>query len=366
MKHLYKYTLLLALLLSTATLWAQAECRSGLRFASLSHDFGYINEAAGVVTCRFTATNSTSGEITVSDVITTCGCTKAHYGNGAIAPSGEFILDITFDPTNRPGRIDRHIYVHVSDATEPLCLHITGHVEPRERTIEELYPFDMGGGLRLASNFHAFGYVEEDKSVEHSIECINTSDRTITLTLDIIKASGHLTVEDEITIAPHTRGDIALRYVNSTECPYYGIAEDRLQLVVDGTTCNYEVATHAIMVDNFDLVDDISAPKLVISKNIIKFGEINGRNDVVERSVVLKNDGASPLLVREIAVSNAAVEVAGERTMSIAPGASAVITLVLRSTYIEDWDNPLTGRAMVITNDPLRPMQTIKFTALPL
>ena len=366
MKHLYKYTLLLALLLSTATLWAQAECRSGLRFASISHDFGYINEAAGAVTCRFTATNSTSREITVSDVITTCGCTKAHYGNGAIAPSGKFILDITFAPTNRPGRIDRHIYVHVSDATEPLRLHITGHVEPRERTIEELYPFDMGGGLRLASNFHAFGYVEEGKGVEHSIGCINTSDRAITLTLDMIKASGHLTVEDKITIAPHTRGDIALRYVNSAECPYYGIAEDRLQLVVDGTTCNYEVATHAIMVDNFDMVDDISAPRLAISKNIIKFGEVNDHNEVIERSVELRNEGATPLVIRAIEVESAAVEVRVGDVMSIAPGQMRVVTFVLCGALIEDWDNPLTSRALVITNDPLRPMQTIRLTALPL
>lgn len=354
------------LLLSTTSLWAQTEAHGGLHFKSLSHDFGHIAEDGGTVTCRFTATNTTTKEIRISEVITTCGCTKAHYGSSTIAPSEEFILDITFDPMNRPGRIDRHVYVHVSDSAEPLRLHITGYVQPREQTTEELYPFDMGCGLRLASNFHAFGYVEVGKSVEHSIGYINTSDETITLTLDIIEASGHLALDHTITIGPNATGDIALRYSNSAERPFYGIAEDRIRTLINGDAGSYNISTHAIMVDNFDLVDDISAPRLVISKNIIKFGEVNGHNDVVERSVEIRNDGASPLLVREIVVSSAAVEVAGERTMSIAPAESAVITLVLRSAYIEDWDNPLTGRAMVITNDPLRPMQTIKFTALPL
>jgi len=120
------------------------------------------------------------------------------------------------------------------------------------------------------------------------------------------------------------------------------------------------------MVDNFDMVDDISAPRLAISKNIIKFGEVNGHNEVVERSVELRNEGATPLVVRVIEVGSAAVEVRTQDEMSIAPGQASVVTFVLRSALIEDWDNPLTTRAMVITNDPLRPMQTIRLTALPL
>lgn len=366
MKHLYKYIVVAMLLLSATSLWAQPKVHSRLRFASLSHDYGHIAEDGGVVACRFTAINSTTEEITVSEVITTCGCTKAHYGRGVVAPSEEFILDITFDPMNRPGHIDRHISIHLSDSAEPIILHITGYVQPRERTTEELYPFDMDGGLRLVSNLHAFGYVEAGKSVEYGIGYINTSDRAITLTLDVVEASGHLALGRTITIAPHATGDMALCYNNSDEQPYYGIAEDKIRVHVDGAAGRYDISTHAVMVDNFDMVDDISAPRLAISKNIIKFGEVNGHNEVVERSVELRNEGASPLLVREIVVSSTAVSVAGERTMSIAPADSAIITLVLRSEHIEDWDNPLTGRAMVITNDPIRPMQTIKFTALPL
>lgn len=366
MKYLYRY-IAITILSTVATLsYAVADEPTGLRFSTLCHDYGHILEAEGTATCSFTAVNCSDTNITINDIIATCGCTRASYEHSSIAPDGEFCLGINFDPTNRPGRFEREIYVYVSDSTEPIVLRVKGHVQPRERTVEELYPFDMGGGLRLDANFHAFGYVEEGKSVEHSVGYINTSDSEVRLSIEIITPSGYLDVARESVVAPHATGDIVLRYSNHSEQPYYGIAEDRMRLYVDGEVCSYDLSTHAIMVDNFDMSDDISAPRLAISKNIIKFGEVNGRNVVLEQSVTLKNEGASPLLIRAIECTTPAVEVKGGTAMSIAPGEETTVTLILRSAHIEDWDNPLVGRAMVISNDPLRPMQTIRLTALPL
>lgn len=366
MNCIYKYSIALVVSLLVALSTAVAGSPAGLHFAATTNDLGNISEDGGVVTSTFVAVNKATEEVIVSDIYTSCGCTKASYKRGAIAPGEEFHLGIAFDPMNRPGRIDKYIYVHTSAHSEPIVLRITGYVEPRERTAEELYPFDMGGGLRLESNYHTFGYVEEGRSVECGIGYINTAESPIELSIVSVAHSGRLDYSASMTIGPHATGNILLRYTNSAECPLYGIAEDRLQLVVDGTTCNYEVATHAIMVDNFDMVDDISAPRLAISKNIIKFGEVNDHNEVIERSVELRNEGATPLVIRAIEVESAAVEVRVGDIMSIAPGQMRVVTFVLRSALIEDWDNPLTSRALVITNDPLRPMQTIRLTALPL
>ena len=40
-----------------------------------------------------------------------------------------------------------------SASKEPVLLQVEGNVVPREKTLEELFPFDMGGGVRFDSNF---------------------------------------------------------------------------------------------------------------------------------------------------------------------------------------------------------------------
>lgn len=365
-KHLYKYITLLSLLLTVVSLHAQTPSQSGLRFANDTFDYGHIREEGGAVVCRFEAKNESMADIEVINIVTTCGCTSARYERGMVPAGAQFSFEVSYDPMNRPGRIDKHIFVHTSDAEEPIKLHIVGYVQPRERSLEELYPFDMGGGLRLASNFHAFGYVEAGKSVEESIRYVNTSGRDIELRLDVVTRSGLLEVDAPKRIAADVAGDIVLRYVNPADSGIYGSVEDKIVVVVDGVAANYTIGTLAIAVDNFDAIDDISAPRLVISKNIIKFGEVNDSNRVLEQSLVLRNEGSSPLLLRAVESESEAIEVMWSEARSIAPGASANILLRLRGSHIDDWDNPLVTRIKIITNDPIRPMQVVRANALPM
>ena len=365
MKHLYKYVIIVvALLLRSVASFAEGELPSGLCFTNDTYDYGHIAEEGGAVRCYFEAVNNSTYNIEIENIVTTCGCTTASYEHSTVAPGKGFSFEVSFDPMNRPGRIDKHIYVHVSDSTEPIRLRIAGYVQPRERTIDELYPFAMGNGLRLVSNFHAFGYVESGKSVEERIGYVNTSDHEITLSLHRIEGSDLLEIVAPRRIAPQATGDITLRYNNTKEV-VYGSLRDRIEVRINGIKGNYDISTYAIAVDNFDSTDDISAPRLAISKNIIKFGEVNSRNVVIERSVELQNEGASPLLVRSIECESPAVEAIWSNAKSIAPNSTARITLKLHSRYIKDWDNPFVVRVLVITNDPLRPMQAIRVNALP-
>lgn len=365
MKHLCKYILSLLLLLTTTALSSQQPSTSALHFFSLSYDYGHIAEEGGSVRCSFEAENRGYTNIDILNIVTTCGCTSATYEQRSVAPGERFRFEVSYDPMNRPGRIDKHIFVHTSDSSDPIKLHIKGYVQPRERTIDELYPFDMGGGLRLISNFHAFGYLEHGKSIERQIGYANASDRTITLSLNNIAPSGLLEIIAPTSIAPHTSGDITLRYTADIHASTYGTVEDRIQVKVDGQPAAYDISTLAIVVDNFDVVDDISAPRLAISKNIIKFGEVNDYNAVMKLSVELHNEGESPLAVRAIESGSAAVRVQESAGFYISPGASHRLTVELHSTYIDDRDNPFVTRVTIVTNDPVRPMQTIRVSALP-
>jgi hypothetical protein len=367
MKHLYKYIFLTLLgVVWCGSLFAQDDVRSALIFRDTTHDFGHIAEEGGAVTCSFVGINTSNNVVEVEKITTTCGCTTVAFDPKPIPAGGEFTFSVAFNPLNRPGRIDKQIFVLVSDSQDEIRLNISGYVNARERTVEELYPFDMGGGLRLKSNFHAFGYLEHGKDITEYIGYVNTSNRSIELSVEYVNASGILSASFPQYIEPGANGDIALSYAVDADSELYGTLRDVIQLSVDGVSSYYLLTSQVIVTDNFDNMDDISAPKLVISKNIIKFGEVNCSNDVLEQRVVLTNEGASPLVVRAVESSSQVVECLTKRDVVIAAGASHEVVVRLYAPRIEDVDTPFVARIYFITNDPLRPMQSVRVNALPL
>ena len=129
----------------------------------------------------------------VTDVVATCGCTVPVYSKRPVLPGERSEIAVTFDPMNRPGRFDKAVSVFTSESGDPIRLRITGRVTPRERSVEELYPCDLGGGLRAAATSHAFGYVRHAQPQRSAIGLANVSSEPIELTLHYGRRSGRLT-----------------------------------------------------------------------------------------------------------------------------------------------------------------------------
>ena len=353
--------LLFALLSVSASAQQQS---SALRFLSTTIDLGHIKEEGGVVSKNVEAINDSDDTLYILEVVATCGCTTANYEKKELQPGDTLSLGVQFDPMNRPGRIDKTLFVTASDCKEPLRLHLVGYVQPRERSVEEIYPFDMGEGLKLKSNFHAFSYLEHGKMVEERIGYANTSDKELRVVLQPRALSGHLQMIVPEVVAPKSTGDIILHYALAEGCDVYGVLEDSFDFVVNGLKAYYPFGCQAVAVDNFDNVDDISAPRADISKKIIKFGDVKRHYAILEQSVELINIGSSPLVLRAVASTSEALSVEhGE--VEVAAGDSATIVVRLDVRRIEDWDNPFVARLMLITNDPIRPMLSIRVNALP-
>ena len=365
MKHLYKYAILIiTALLTHQHIVAQQSGISALHFTETTYDYGHIAEDGGSVVCSFEAVNTAEHSIEVTKISTTCGCTSAIYESQSVAPGEIFRFEVRYEPMNRPGRIEKDIIVHTSDTERLTTLHITGYVQPRERSIEEIYPFDMGGGLRLMSTFHAFGFVEQGKSTESVIECVNNSDKEISITISPKLSSGALTVNYPRHMAPHTTADIRLCYTIAPNSDIYGTLTDILSIGINGIEAQYTVSTQVGATDNFDLIDDISAPRADISKNIIKFGDVKVSNGVCYTSTVVTNGGATPLIIRRAEASSEAVRCEVMAGTTLAPEESIEIVVALDVRSIERRDEPFAARIRIITNDPIRPMQTLRIGAI--
>jgi hypothetical protein len=168
------------------------------------------------------------------------------------------------------------------------------------------------------------------------------------------------------TIAAGERGAIQLGYALDEDSDLYGTIEDVLYLVVDGTRARYRLTTEVVAVDNFNDVGDISAPFADISKNIIKFGEVNCPNSIYRESLTLGNSGSVALAIRRIETTSEAVSCSLSPSGDVAPNGSAKLVISLDSSKIKSSDELFSARIRIITNDPLRPMLNIRVTAIPM
>lgn len=361
MKGFIPYIICLCSMLAASC--AEVAAQSKLQFSETTFDYGEVKEDGGAVTARFEARNTGEEPVVVVEVMTSCGCTTPYFERKPIKPTETFSLEIRYDPMNRPGRIDRDIFVRTSDSDSDTKLHIVGRVTPRQKSIEEIYPFDMGGGLRLESNFHSFAYVEHGKSVETRIGYVNHSDRPIAVRISPTVTSGALRVKYDSSVPPHATGDIVMRYRLAENSSRYGTLEDILRVTVDGRPSQTLLSTHAIAIDNLDDKDDISAPRGEIPINIIKFGEVNRTGQTQRRSFEVRNTGSTPLTIRKAEVNSEAIRCVIDDDTTVAPGQSRQFTVEFSPSKVGR-DGAYVARLFLITDDPQRPMQTLRVNAI--
>ena len=355
--------ILLVCLMLLLPLFAEAQQVSALLFESTTLDFGTIEEAAGEQTRRFEARNTGSESVVVREVISTCDCTVVEYSSEAVAPGQSFGFDVVYDPWGRPGRFERTIFVVVSDSEEPLELKVKGRVTPRERSVEEVYPYDMGGGLRLESTFASFSYVEHGKQYQQQIAYVNTSDRAITLRLRPQLSSSALDVYYPKVIEPGAMGDIILCYSLPCRSRCYGTLDDRFFVEVNGESSRFMLTSYAVAVDNFDDVDDILSPRAVFSKKNIKFGDVNPVSGGFDAYFELSNEGEAQLLVRKVECDSRALRCNLRRGSKLSPGQSRAVRIRFKPRKVKIEGESFTERLNIVTNDPVTPLQVIKVTA---
>ena len=236
-----------------------------------------------------------------------------------------------------------------------------GNVTPREKSLEELYPVDAGGGLRLAATLSAFSYIYQGRQTQGAIGYANASDRTIRLSLRPQSASGLLSIDAPQRIAPGQRGEINLSYLIPADNPRYGPLRDALEVAVDGRSNGTTIVAHGIGVDPRPADATQKTPRAEFSENILKFGPVKHAGPRRKLSFTLSNTGEAELIVR-------AVEGEGHIATTLAPGLTVAPGGSYRAEVLLDPGTQdfgvLTEHLVVVTNDPVRPMRRLRITAI--
>jgi hypothetical protein len=159
------------------------------------------------------------------------------------------------------------------------------------------------------------------------------------------------------------RADLIVRYAIASTSTRYGTPNDLYGFEVNGLEARAVLSTTAIAVDRFDRsVDDISLPSGELSKKIIKFGNLKRGNTASDTTVELLNEGESDLIIRAVEWQQEALKCSLKAGDRVKAEERVVLRLDLDSRNCDYgvW----VDRLRIITNDPVRPMQSIRITAI--
>lgn len=356
----YKRIVLALALLVVGTAQAQ---NGQISFESKEWNFGKIAEDGGMVEHTFLFSNPSSKPVVILDVTTSCGCTTPSYSRKPIMGGGKGEIVVSIDPMNRAGHFSKTVSVVTSASQEPVNLLVEGTITPRVKSLEEQYPFDIGGGVRLAANFHAFAYVGRGESISQKIGWVNTSDKSVELSFVAQQSSGLLKLDCPKLLPADTKGEMTIIYSVPSSSDKYGTLSDVFYIDVNGHRSRTSFSTHAIAVDKFDAAnDDISSPIAELSKKFIKFGEVKRGKSVTDTTVELHNSGETDLIIRAIEWQSKALRCSLQSGDKVKAGGSVRLELTLDTTNC-DYDIWV-DRLRIITNDPQHPMHSLRITAI--
>jgi hypothetical protein len=98
-----------------------------MHFDTLVHDFGTIIEGESVV-CYFDYSNRGGGDLVITGVEATCGCTVPSWSKEPLKPGARETLQLIFDASGRNGEQHKQVTVKSNASNEVVRLTIRARV----------------------------------------------------------------------------------------------------------------------------------------------------------------------------------------------------------------------------------------------
>lgn len=331
---------------------------SVLKFDKEVWDFGKVEEVDGVVKHTFDFVNKGSAPAVIVDVTTSCGCATSSYTKKPIKPNDKGEVTITFNPKGRVGKFAKAIYVNTSQegGRGEAVLEIRGSVIPRPRTIEEDFPFELSGGVRINRTHLHYGTVEQGDAVGMMVSYVNTSNRAVRVEYRVVPDEGLFYINAPKKIGAGERGDISVVADATVAKDLYGTKRVKIVPIIDGKESAQQLSANAVVVEHFEDGAEKSAPRAELDPAFHMFGEAE-EGKRLSRSVVLRNIGESTLKVRAVDCEGGVVSTL-KSGVEIKKGAEVEFDCEL--VVPKGSEGIVYGRVVIVTNDPIRPVREMR------
>lgn len=323
-----------------------------IKISETEHDFGTFKEEAGRQTYDFTVTNTGNQPLVIQNIVASCGCTTPEWTKAPIAPGAKGRITAIYDPKDRPGAFNKTLSVYTNTKPEVTVLTIKGQVTPREKTVEELFTFPVGG-VRFESIQLAFTNVKKNAKKIRVMQVINTSNEPVKIEFENVPAHLSLKVNPE-TLKPGQKGLVEGTY-DATKNSGWGNVSDMVRIRLNGVPqTNQYYYVSANLVEDFSNLSKeelANAPVLKLDATTVDLGKMKGGT---EKEVEFKftNSGKSDLFIRHVRASCGCTAIQqGQQDAPVKPGQSSSIKAVFNSG---GYSGKVTKTIYVYANDPMK------------
>lgn len=191
-----------------------------------------IVDANSLVAVQFKLHNTSSADITITDIRSTCGCLRIKSKPTLLAAGKSIAIDAEFNPARRNGRFEHDILLYTSlDQSYPTSrLTVIGEVKNSDRWAH--LPERMGS-LRLSRKAVTIDAITAGKRRTEHIVCANSGTKELRISARSTVEGLSLRCEPEV-IKAGSEAEITISYIS--EKPLYN--EFRTMLIIEGVDCS--------------------------------------------------------------------------------------------------------------------------------
>lgn len=345
-----------SLIVSLGMLTAVSAAGPEVKFLEQTHDFGAFDENDGLVKCRFSYINTGDEPLSIVASRATCGCTSSSYTKTPVEPGDTGYVEVTYNPTGRPGRFGKKVYVDFNTETPRQTLLIKGVVIGSSNTLRGRYPVDAGA-LKLRSDNVLLGEVTRGKSKTSFLEVYNATPDS--LTPQWVGVPRGLKINTTTpTIGPGEQTTYTLYFV--PEADMYGIYTDSIMLQASPVDEPVKINMIAIVDEDFSRLTPgqrRDAPIIEIENDLLDFGDIYRNGGPITRNFTIKNVGKNVMYLRRVYTTDPGITVTTTAD-KLKKGHEATIQVTVDPMAITS--EILNGRISIIVNDPRTPTSIVR------
>ena len=315
------------------------------------HDFGDVSVADGPLSCTFTLTNTGDEDISIFEVVSSCGCTDVKFSRARIEPGQSATISATYKNEDGPIAFDKTLTVYIAGIRRPVILRLRGVVHKQAKSLSDIYSPEKLGDFGLKTRAFKTGTLKQGLSASETATVANLGIEPITVSFTEVSPQLSLSV----TPNPIPSGSTAnLSYTVKADKTLYGKNDYSATPLINGVKATAPITVTTWTQENFALwsqekIENASVP--VFEQSTFTFNSVRS-GEKVQVSFPLTNTGKSTFHIYKADPDSPALSVLALPDVS-AP-TKGTLLLTLDTALLPAGENVI--MLTLTTNSPQRPL----------
>jgi hypothetical protein len=301
-------------------------------------------------TIVFGFTNKGDKPLHIKRAEASCGCAKVTYTRGNIVPGARGEVVVVYDAALL-GAFSKYVEVYTNASKDPEFLQFQGRVVTELSDYTLGFPIDLGN-VRMNTNYVEFDNVKKGDVVAAELQIAN-ADRTA-YRPELMHLPTYMYAECVPEVIPGGKTGVVRIILDTKKMQNYGLTQNSVYLARysgDKIGADNEIVVSSVIIP---AKEDASAEsQLSLSSEELLFSKSDKK---MKATVMLTNNGSTPLQIHAIQVFNHAVEAELSNTM-LAPGKTAKMKITVRKDFLDRFK--ARPRVLVISDDKREPVKRI-------